>query len=303
MALDLGLSLPDTVLATTDRYFFNVEWPLPGMRFARVFSICLLSAFMDAAPAEVTLKVGAKAYSSTDLLKRADLERIVIKHDPVYSGREMRYQAIPVAVLLAETGLRDDEVVQVRCRDGFVASISKERMTQQGPGRSVAYLAIEDPKSKWPDLPLKGTFGSAGPFYLVWLRPELSGILQEEWPYQVVALEVKGKLKDLYPRLFPKLSDAAVARGLKLFQQTCFACHPLNREGPSQMGPDLNLPLNPTEYLKESILPRYIRDPRTIRSWTGSKMPGFGPEVLSDEDIANIVAYLREMAIEKNHGD
>jgi mono/diheme cytochrome c family protein len=28
-------------------------------------------------------------------------------------------------------------------------------------------------------------------------------------------------------------------------------------------------------------------------------MPGFGPETFSDEDIANIVAYLKQMASEK----
>jgi hypothetical protein len=38
----------------------------------------------------------------------------------------------------------------------------------------------------------------------VWLKPELSGILQEEWPYKVVAFEAKGRLQDLYPRIFPK---------------------------------------------------------------------------------------------------
>ena len=125
----------------------------------------------------------------------------------------MRYQAIVAAKLFAETNLRDDEVVQFRCLDGFVASISKERIMRNGPGQSVAYIAVENPKSKWPDLPLKTSAGSAGPFYLVWLKPELSGILQEEWPYQVLAFEVKGRLKDLYPRIFPKHEeDAKVAR-------------------------------------------------------------------------------------------
>src|SRR5260221_177467 len=117
-----------------------------------------------------------------------------------------------------------------------------------GPGNSVAYIAIENPKSKWPALTAKAVVGSAGPFYLVWLKPELSGILQEEWPYQVVAFEVKGRLKDLYPRIFPShQEDAKVARGLKLFQQTCFACHTMNQEGRTQAVPDLNLPLNPTQ--------------------------------------------------------
>ncbi len=32
-------------------------------------------------------------------------------------------------------------------------------------------------------------------------------------------------------------------------------------------------------------------------------MPGFGPETFSDEDIANVVAYLKEMALEKSHTD
>ena len=47
------------------------------------------------------------------------------------------------------------------------------------------------------------------------------------------------------------------------------------------------------------VAKRFSKDPKTIRSWEGSKMPGFGPETFSDEDIANIVAYLKQMASEK----
>ena len=259
---------------------------------------------MAAAQTEATLKVGAKSYTASELLKRPEIETITVKHDSAYGGREMRYQAIGAATLFAETNLRDDEVMQVCCRDGYVASISKERIMRTGPGQSIAYIAIENPKAKWPDLPLKPPAGSAGPFYLVWLKPELSGILQDEWPYKILAFEVKGRLQDLYPRIFPKhQEDARVARGLKLFQQTCLACHTMNQEGASQVGPDLNLPLNPTEYFKESVLPRYIRNPKSVRAWEGSRMPGFGPETFSDEDIANVVAYLKEMAFEKSHTD
>jgi cytochrome c1 len=64
-----------------------------------------------------------------------------------------------------------------------------------------------------------------------------------------------------------------------------------------------NMRLCGTDPFKESALPRFIRKPKAIRSWDGSKMPGFGPEVFSDEDIANIVAYLKEMASEKPHID
>src|SRR5437899_9235751 len=154
------------------------------MRAVCIFSISLVSFSIAAAEAEPILKIGARSYAVSELLKRPEIETITVKHDPAYGGREMQYQAIGAAALFAETNLRDDEVVQFRCLDGFVASISKERIMHHSPGQSVAYIAIEDPKSKWPDLPLKPSAGSAGPFYLVWLKPELSGILQEEWPYQ-----------------------------------------------------------------------------------------------------------------------
>jgi len=257
---------------------------------------------MAMAQTEPTLKVGAKSYTVSELLKRPDLETITVKQDPAYDGGEMRYQAVGAAKLFAEVNLREDDVIQFRCLDGFVASISKERIMRTGPGQSTAYIAIEDPKSKWPDLPGKPASGSAGPFYLVWLKPELSGILPDEWPYKIAGFEVKGRLQELYPGIFPRhQEDAKVVRGLRVFQQVCLACHTMNREGPSKVGPDLNLPLNPTEYLKESVLPRYIRDPKSIRTWESSKMPGFEPEALSDEDIGNVVAYLKEMAYEKSH--
>jgi mono/diheme cytochrome c family protein len=299
---------PAPVLHTLVRFhcfrFHDGRGKLRLMKALGVLLTCLLGVSMAAAQTEPTLKVGTNSYSLSELLKRPDVEAIRVEHDSAYGGREMRYQAIRAAALFAETKLRDDDVVQFRCLDGFVASISKERIMRADPGQSTAYIAIEDPKSKWPDLPGNPSPGSAGPFYLVWLKPELSGILQEEWPYKIAGFEVKGRLQDLYPKIFPKHQEAVnVARGLKLFQQVCFACHTLNRQGPSRVGPDLNLPLNPTEYLKESILPRYIRDPKSIRTWESSKMPGFGPEVLSDEDIANLVAYLKEMAFEKNHSD
>lgn len=169
-----------------------------------ISSICLLSFSMAAAQTEAALKVGAKSYAASELLKRREIESITVKHDSAYGGREMHYQAIGVAALFADANLRDDEVLQVRCLDGYVASISKKRIMRTGPGESIAYIAIENLKSKWPDLSLKPSSGSAGPFYLVWLKPELSCILEQEWPYKIVAFEVKGRLQDLYPRIFPK---------------------------------------------------------------------------------------------------
>src|SRR3989442_8066956 len=120
------------------------------MRTIFVLSIRFLIFSVTAAQGEATLKVGTKSYTASELLKRPELETITVKHDPAYGGHEMRYQAIRAATLFAETNLRDDEVVQFRCLDGFVASISKDRIMHTGPGQSLAYIAIENPKSKWP---------------------------------------------------------------------------------------------------------------------------------------------------------
>src|SRR6266446_1280928 len=114
------------------------------MKAVCVLSICLLIVCVAAAEKEATLKVGAKSYTISELLKRPEIQTITVKHDPAYGGQEMHYQAIGAAKLFAETNLRDDEVVQFRCLDGFVASISKERIMRNGPGQSVAYVAIEN---------------------------------------------------------------------------------------------------------------------------------------------------------------
>jgi hypothetical protein len=109
------------------------------MRLVYVLSICLFSFSVAAAETEATLKVGAKSYAVSELLKRPEIETITVKHDPAYGGQEMHYQAITAAALFAEANLGEDEVVQFRCLDGFVASISKERIMHSSPGQSVAY--------------------------------------------------------------------------------------------------------------------------------------------------------------------
>ena len=54
--------------------------------------------------------------------------------------------------------------------------------------------------------------------------------------------------------------------------------------------------MNPTEYFQPAILPRYPRDPSSVRAWGDQQMPGFAPDVLSDQDLDAIVAYLGHMA-------
>src|SRR3954447_13694692 len=81
-----------------------------------------------------------------------------------------------------------------------------------------------------------------------------------------------------------------------VFEATCLACHRMNGGGSSKIGPDLNWPMNPTEYFQPSALRRYIRDPASVRTWPDEKMPGFGPDRLSEAELDAVIAYLKHMA-------
>ena len=79
----------------------------------------------------------------------------------------------------------------------------------------------------------------------------------------------------------------------------CFTCHAINQAGEASAGPDLNLPMNPTEYFTAG-LPALIRDPRSVRVWPEQRMPSFAKEDLSDEELGLIFAYLKHMADRKS---
>ncbi|HEY2772586.1 MAG TPA: cytochrome c [Candidatus Binatia bacterium] len=263
----------------------------------------LLLAALPAAAGEPSLSIHVgdrtKVFSRSELLSRATV--MTITDDPAYAGASRSYSVVPAHSLFDGMDVPGDAVIDFQCLDGFAAALSRDRLLNDSPSRSIAYLAIEDPAHPWP--PLKDDSGpSAGPFYLVWQSPQLSGIAREEWPFQLSGFAVKGSLASVYPKIQPDPSLAAgdpARRGLSVFARNCFACHKLNREGSSDIGPDLNVPMNPTEYLAEPALRRLVRNPQDLRAWSMSRMVGFSPAVLGDADLDDLVAYLRHMAKHK----
>src|SRR5207237_8715671 len=80
---------------------------------------------------------------------------------------------------------------------GYVANLAAAPRLARGDG-AVAYLAIEPPDAPWP--PLKaGESATAGPFYLVWVRPELGRIQSGQWPYQIARIESVAPIVKRYP--------------------------------------------------------------------------------------------------------
>jgi len=255
----------------------------------------LLALPVHAAQLTLELANGTRIWDTEQLLTHPEAREIDIPDDVSYK-RAMHYRAVPVAALLE--GVPSDAHLQAVATDGFAAEIPAAPLLQKTGAQ--AWLAIEDPAHPWPGLSKEKP--GAGPFYLVWTDPAASKISPEQWPYAVGKIRLLASVAERFPALLPDAKLAAddpVNKGFALFQKNCFACHRLNGAGDSQLGPDLNIPHNPTEYFTGDYLKLYLRNPQNLRQWPQAKMPAITPEVLSDEELGQVVAYLKHMAERK----
>ncbi|HEY8682232.1 MAG TPA: cytochrome c [Rhodanobacter sp.] len=266
----------------------------------RLRCLCLLLVFCMALPATaaqliIDLGHGRQTFSTAQLLARSDIRSITIPADVAFK-RHMSYRAVPLRALLS--GIKPGDHLQFVAADGFAAEIDGASLLRTHGAQ--AWLAIEDPAHPWPSL--AGNHGSAGPFYLVWTQPQAARIGPEQWPYQLATIRKLSEVAARFPAILPDPSVPAnsdVRRGFVIFQRSCFACHTLNGEGDAKLGPDLNIPHNPTEYLRADWLRAYIRNPQSLRQWPQAKMPGLDMQALSDADLDALLAYLRHMAKHK----
>jgi mono/diheme cytochrome c family protein len=253
-----------------------------------------------AAEAILTVNVAGRTetHAAAALLAHPSVVTVSIPADVSYR-RPMTYQAVPMATLLA--GVPADASVRFVAGDGFATTITADLLLATRDDGPRAFLAVESPDAPWPPLRV-GEPTSAGHFYLVWTHPERGLIVPEQWPYSVSRIEQTQPLAQRFPALAPAAGltvDASVKRGYAVAAKNCLVCHTLNLAGDGRVGPDLNVPFNPTEYLRLDALRRVIRDPQSLRRWPGTRMPGFSPAVLSDRDLNDLLAYLRHMANRK----
>jgi mono/diheme cytochrome c family protein len=259
---------------------------------------CLLLACAGLAhAATLTLDTGAGPHRLTteQLLARPDARDIQVAGDVSYHVAT-RYRAIPLKALLQ--GVPATAHLQFVALDGFTAEIPAT-LIMDGCGAE-AWLAVEPAGNPWP--PLGDGKPSAGPFYLVWLRPEAGHVGPEQWPYQVATIRVLADPASRFPAMQPAADlpkDAPGRRGFAVFQRNCITCHTLNGQGDAKLGPDLNIPHSPTEYLRDDMLRTLVRNPQDMRHWPQAKMPGFSRDTLSDADLDDLVAYLKHMATRK----
>ncbi len=249
-----------------------------------------------AAESQLTVTRGARSesYTLSDLLKHPAVINVSTDASDEAYKRPMRYVAIPIETLVG--ALQDDEEVQFVALDGYAPVIDAKRL--RGIGAARAYLAIEPSAAAWP--PLGAGKSSAGPFYLVWSNAAGAGVSPSEWPYQIATIRLQQSLAGRFPLIVPDESASKDTwSGFHAYGKQCLPCHTINRQGEASMGPDLNVPMNPTEYFTESGLKRFVRDPKSVRDWSGSVMPGFDAGRLSETELDHVIAYLKHMAGKK----
>lgn len=260
----------------------------------------LVATTVAHAASELAVTIGGHVtiYTAATLLDNPATTAITIPADVAYQ-RAMTYRAVPVASLL--NGVAADDSVRFVASDGFAATLPAARLLATADDGARAYLAIEPAATPWPALKA-GSPTTAGTFYLVWVRPERAKITPEQWPYQIAKIEGVAPIAKRFPALMPAAEAPAsgpVRRGLVVFTTNCSVCHTLNLAGDAKVGPDLNVPYSPTEYLRDDALRRLIRNPQSLRHWEDAKMPGFGTNVLGARDLDDLLAYLRHMSKRK----
>src|ERR1051326_4956633 len=268
------------------------------MRALALLCFLLLPGLPQAGEPTLTVTVAddTRSFTRGELLTRPDVTTIEVARDITYR-MPMSYRAVPVASLLVGMTLPPDSVLEAVTLDGFIAQLPPDLVLNTDQAKAVAWLAIEPADRPWPSIPQKDA--SAGPFYIVWTGAEVGTIRSEQWPYQMAKLVSQPSPATRWPALAVNSALPAtdpIRAGQALFVVQCLPCHKLNGAGASDVGPDLNLPQNPTEYFTPQGLHDLIRNPRAVRTWPALVMPAFSADSLSDNEIGLIVVYLKHMA-------
>ena len=223
-------------------------------------------------------------------------QTITVDHDPVYQSSK-QYQAYALSEIIKKLNLPADQqssdwVLVFTAADGYnVAMDYHDALKEHG------YIAFKDNAAgtdTWQPFKFGKKTITPAPYYLVWPKSGLDE-WHYPWPFQLVAVSLQ-PANVYYGAAAPaNNSDTQVNNGFKLFSRYCIRCHSVNLAG-GNVGPELNIPKNISEYFNEHELPGFIRNATAYRA--GTQMPSFEKLISADDTLA-IVQYLKKKKSEK----
>lgn len=238
---------------------------------------------------------------TVDELTRTIEPRRVEVFEP-YERTNVTFMALPFEQVLDRAygpSWREREAILFTCLDGYQPTIAVRRVLNQRAFLAIArpgdvgftILKYEEGEEKRVDL---------GPFYIIWENIDDARIRNEGdygWPYEVVGIDLvsfRSRFREMAP---PPNASTEVFAGFEAFVVHCSKCHTINGRG-GAIGPELNYPANPTEYMKDEWLRKWIDDPTSMRF--APRMPPLNPQLPDRARIIDeIVMYLRAMTPHK----
>lgn len=241
-----------------------------------------------------------KSISVEELKQRIEPLRLEV-FEP-YERAEVTFEALPLESVLEEAygpSWRTREAILFKCRDGYEPTIPVRRILDHRAFLAIAragdvgFTILKDEEGTTKRIELS-------PFYVVWENMDNARVRNEGdygWPYQVVQIDLvsfRSRFGEMAP---PPKAAADVLAGFDAFVAHCSKCHTINGQG-GAIGPELNYPANPTEYMNPEWLRKWIDDPRSMRR--APRMPPLNPGLPDRAQIIDeIVAYLDAMASRK----